>query len=405
MAAFQTGIQDRAQDHELFGPGPGAKAGRDFLFDLEIADRLLAGIIGWGDARFLEKHEQFLPMLPERPEQRPHDGVRRPRFLSQEGIELPTQLSDRPGKLGGGPRERMAQVNGFLQHPLEPIGKGTADRLDAILQVTQQMGETELMFAGGRVELGGPPIMDEDTRRQAGREKGRHGRLSPRRNHADERFVWALPRPGPCGSASDPHAGFITAEARSLRDSLPNRLIGSAPGRGHTPGGRHHRPGTQGHVKQILKHLGQPGVWDKMAYRQIGRHRFDAGAIAHPGLGGMVAGTGPTRALALEKAVFGHADGDGRQIHHLIPATVCQGFRRKGPATMRTIGGGMVLNLRRRDGHLQGRSRMPDLSARTARAPLAKAAAMRCMRRRIAGGGTGTIAAMFGERLCGEGRF
>src|SRR5947207_15239123 len=55
----------------------------------------------------------------------------------------------------------IASTLGFLQELLNPIGKDRALFIHGILQITYQMGMTELMGSCRCVVLGTPAIMDE----------------------------------------------------------------------------------------------------------------------------------------------------------------------------------------------------------------------------------------------------
>src|SRR5947209_6867004 len=57
----------------------------------------------------------------------------------------------------------LAGPLGFKQEPLNPISKDGALFIHSILQMTYQMGMTELMGSGRGVVLGTPTIVDEHT--------------------------------------------------------------------------------------------------------------------------------------------------------------------------------------------------------------------------------------------------
>src|SRR4051812_25660449 len=92
-----------------------------------------------------------------------------PRLVVRHNLEQIIECALEPGVVGGqgGVGERrttMADAHSALQQMLHAGGEGKVTGIDRVLDVTQQMGEADLMVPGGPVPLGSEAVGDPDRR-------------------------------------------------------------------------------------------------------------------------------------------------------------------------------------------------------------------------------------------------
>ena len=97
---------------------------------------------------------------------------------------------------------------GVLEQLLHPGGENIVAVVDGVLDVSDQVGKADLVFARGPVHLAGVAIRDPVVRSPVA-QKGPHHRLGPRLLGDEEGAVAVMEHPQPPVLLADPAAGFV----------------------------------------------------------------------------------------------------------------------------------------------------------------------------------------------------
>lgn len=315
------------------------------------ADLALRDVVGGGDLTVGEKDEEFAPPCFDLFEQH---------FSSWMRDGHPHQAGQHIVSLGGVGGERcvfqaassLADPDGPAQMIADFWGEGHVAAIDGVLNITQHMGEADLMFAA-QFLLSGIAVRDPDIGLMA------------------RQYIFGdLARPAPGNLVQDglvrekhplPMRDTVGARGRLVRGDDPRRqqLVGDCLGRcrhasAHAAKSVGNSALGNDEAEQLLGDPRQALESDMMAVVQIGQKRANAGtewrARCHPGrrLGSKAFATFP--AAAAEQFDTGHNRADRRQVDMIIAMAATLGLARNIGSAVATGRGHDLLSLIRRLG-------------------------------------------------------
>src|SRR5918997_2245673 len=178
-ATSSGGFENRADIGVEVGAPSGSEAVDDLAEDDAGPQRLFGAVVGGRDGAVGETDEQVLAKALD-------DALQlQARFVARLELEELVEGSLEPGVVGGqgGVGERrttVADAYGALQQMLQAGGEGGVAGIDRVLDVTQQMGEADLMVPSGPAPLSAEAVGDSDRRAGLAEEIAHHP-PSPRR--------------------------------------------------------------------------------------------------------------------------------------------------------------------------------------------------------------------------------